>query len=185
MNRNTIIIISLSSFLVGMLFLAIQQQWILFQSPRTFAHIQKMICQQMTKKNTSITILKNGSFYREQRFILWSVLLDEQIEQLVNAWLALLDEESLEVKKMNLQAVWVDSNGQQATISFDRSPFNKQWPIIKKWYLVESLFKTLKDNSILIGSIQLLVDHKQLVDAHLDFSKPWPLEGFIDKKDHL
>jgi hypothetical protein len=45
--------------------------------------------------------------------------------------------------------------------------------------LIEGLFKTIALNNIHVAQVQLLVHHQLLQDAHLDFSLPWPIHGFI------
>jgi hypothetical protein len=46
--------------------------------------------------------------------------------------------------------------------------------------LIEGLLKTLRENDIKIQRIHFLLHHQPLVDYHLDFSHPWPLEGFLN-----
>jgi hypothetical protein len=64
-------------------------------------------------------------------------------------------------------------------LSFDHNVLNKEETVFKKWMLIEGLLKTILSSNISITHVQFLVQHQQLHDAHLDFSVPWPVHGFM------
>ena len=97
---------------------------------------------------------------------------------LINAWLSLLEEEHILTKKTMLQSALITVSG-HAYLSFDHNILSKEEIIFRKWMLIEGLLKTIAAHDIAITHVQFLVQHQPLHDAHLDFSLPWPLYGFM------
>lgn len=114
----------------------------------------------------------------EKQELLWSDSVEQNILQLLNAWFMLLDEEHITPKKTMVQSALI-STADCAYLSFDHNIFTKEETIFKKWMLIEGLLKTLVANGILLQQVQFFVQHQQLYDAHLDFSFPWPVHGFL------
>lgn len=122
-------------------------------------------------------------FYREKwnsekLELLWSDNITKNTHQLINAWLALLDEEQITQKKITLQTALLSASG-TLYLSFDNNMLSKEDAIFKKWMLIEGLLKTMRENGIIVQQVQLLVQHKHLLDQHIDFSMPWPAQGFM------
>jgi hypothetical protein len=67
-----------------------------------------------------------------------------------------------------------------AYVSFEQTPFSPEQSTKSRWLFVESLLRTIKDNLPQITSVMLLVHDKPLLDRCLDFSKPWPIQGFLE-----
>ena len=63
-------------------------------------------------------------------------------------------------------------------ISFDQLPFLREWSIQKKWQLLDGLSRTISACELEIQSLAFLVRHETMQDDHLDFSQPWPVDGF-------
>jgi hypothetical protein len=82
------------------------------------------------------------------------------------------------LKKTTLQSALVTSS-RIIYLSFDHNVLNKEETVFKKWMLIEGLLKTILSSNISITHVQFLVQHQQLHDAHLDFSVPWPVHGFM------
>lgn len=114
----------------------------------------------------------------EKQEMLWQDNIEKNIFHIINAWLALLDEEHIIAKKTTLQSALVAQSG-TAYLSFDHNILGKEETIFKKWLVVESLLKTIASNDIAITHVQFLVQHQPLQDVHLDFSLPWPVCGFV------
>jgi hypothetical protein len=132
----------------------------------------------MQKKQVMLHYFHGDKWKMEKQEMLWQHNSEKNIFHLVNTWLALLDEEHITTKKTTLQSALVTPSG-TIYLSFDRNVFNKEEMIFKKWMLVEGLLKTIALHNNGITHVQFLVQHQQLVDAHLDFSIPWPVHGFI------
>ena len=68
----------------------------------------------------------------------------------------------------------------KAYISFDRSIAAKNESTYDAWMRVEGLLKTIRAANLGISRVNFFVHHQPLVDAHLDFSKSWPIHGFVN-----
>ena len=174
---KTYIIISSASFIAALIFFAIYNQWILFRAP--WAAKNELTSSAVIQKKQ----ITHHYFYRdkwktEKQELLWSNSTEKNIFQLINAWLALLDEEHILTKKTTLQSALVSTSG-CVYLSFDHNILGKEETILKKGLLIEGLLKTVAASGIPVQHVQFLVQHQQLHDAHLDFSLPWPIHGFM------
>ncbi len=101
------------------------------------------------------------------------------LEAVTQKWLALVEEEKPSIQRTKLQTALFSENKKIAYLSFDRNPLNQEASMFDTVSWVEGLCTTLKNNNLPCTKIQLLVHHKPLTDARLDFSFPWPIEGFL------
>jgi hypothetical protein len=167
------------SFFAAFLCFALYNQWIVFYTPwhRTHHINPSEIIQ---KKHITHYYFYGDKWKTEKQELLWSDSVEKNIFHLINAWLALLDEEHITTKKTTLQSVVV-ATSQCAYLSFDHNILGKEETIFKKWMLIEGLLKTIAANNISVSHVQCLVQHQPLQDTHLDFSLPWPVHGFMTK----
>lgn len=171
------ILISTGSFLAAFLFFAIYNQWIIFRSP--FSRYADIISSEIIQKKSVVFHYFHADKWKtEKQEMLWQQNKEKNIFHVINAWLALLDEERLMVKKTTLESAIVTPSG-IAYLSFDHNVLSKEETIFKKWMLIEGLLKTITLNDIAITHVQFLVQHQPLQDVHLDFSMPWPIHGFV------
>jgi hypothetical protein len=82
-------------------------------------------------------------------------------------------------KTVSLQSAMLSPAQHELYISFTRNPLEKEKSIQEKWLFIEGLLKTIRENGLMLQAIHFLVQHQPLNDPHLDFSKPWPLQGFL------
>jgi hypothetical protein len=169
-------IISTASFFAAFLFFALYNQWIIFSFPW---HKNSVMAPSalIQKKQIVQHYFHADKWKTEKQEILWQDSIEKNIFHMINAWLALLDEEHITSKKTTLQSVLITPSG-IAYISFDHNILGKEETIFKKWMLIEGLLKTILSSGITISQIQFLVQHQPLQDAHLDFSMPWLINGF-------
>jgi hypothetical protein len=171
------IIISSASFLSAILFFAVYNQWIIFCAPWACKNgISSSVV--MQKKQVTHYYFHGDKWKTEKHEMLWHESVEKNIFQLVNAWLTLLDEERIVAKKRTLQSALV-AVSDCVYLSFDHNILGKEETIFKKWMMLEGLLKTIASNDISIQQVQFLVQHQPLHDAHLDFSLPWPIHGFM------
>lgn len=168
--------IAFSSLLAGILFFALYNQWIIIKLP-SFAPITTN-GSLINKKKISLHFFHQDKWKTETQDQLWTESVTKNLSQLINAWLAVLDDERIITKKTVLQSALLSQSG-TAYISFDHNILSKEDPLFKKWMIIEGLLKTIRTNDIPIQNVQLLIQHQQLNDPHLDFSMPWPIYGFI------
>jgi hypothetical protein len=178
-NNQLYAYLSIACFCLGILFIVTQREWIIFNfsSERIFIKNDK---QTFYKKNTQLFFYKNSQWKSERNDILWSSDQATNITNLIQNWLILLEEENITLNKITLQSTLITQNSQTAYLSFDQSLFSEDQNTYQKLMIVESLLKTLKENSITIPNVQILAHHKLIKDQHLDFSQAWPLAGFTN-----
>ncbi len=133
----------------------------------------------IAKKQVKLFFWRADSWKYEKSELMLGSDAAETIAALANKWLTLLDEEGVMTKKVMVPAVLMAVSGNQAYISFDRYPFDKESAAYDKWMWLEGLLKTLRENGVAVPRIYFKVQHKPLRDYHLDFSSPWPLSGFM------
>jgi len=172
---HTYAALSLISLITGLVFFALYHNIIIFTVPH---HTTTMPSSLIQKEKVTLFYFHNNKWKSEKQELLWSDSITKNTINIVNAWLTLLDEERITPKKATIQSVLL-SNANTLYISLDHHIFTKDETIFNKWMIIESLLKTIKENNITVNTIQILVQHQQLNDPHLDFSLPWPLQGFI------
>jgi hypothetical protein len=131
------------------------------------------------KKKFTLALYKQGTWHKEETELLSSGNTVKNLTYLVSSWLTLLAEEEIMDKKVTLQAVLIDAPHKEIFLSFDRTPFANKGSTFQKLMWVEALLKTLASSGVQAQSVRFLVNHKPLVDPHLDFSCPWPLSGYL------
>ncbi len=178
MKTKWYIIICLFSACIGILFLALQQEIIVINYPKN--SINKKSSLKATKKIASLVYWQNDEWKTEKQELIWHADSNKNLYYLINSLLTLLHEEKVMHKKVNLQSVLLSVSGHEAYLSFDRNPLVKQQAIFTKLIFIESILKTIKQNKIPIQQVQFLVHHQVLHDTHLDFSKPWNINGFLN-----
>jgi hypothetical protein len=169
-------IISCISFFTAILFCALYNQWVIITIP-SHNKIDYLQNSAISTKKITLHYVHHEKWHKEQQELLWSDNITKNTQQLINAWLTLLDEERVVPKKITLQAALL-STSQTLYISFDHNPLAKEDAIFKKWMFIEGLLKTVRKNNIAIQHVHFLVQHQPLIDYHLDFSMPWPVKGF-------
>jgi len=176
MNNKQYIIISLACTILGILFFAFYQEIIIIRHPNIPPYTSSMV---VVKKEAKLIFWHNEKWHTETQDMIWHTTPGKNIHYLINSWLTLLDAENIIDKKITVQPVLLTSAQHEAYISFDRNPFAKEASTFEKWMFIEGILRTLKENGIPIQQVQFLVHHAPLNDPHLDFSKAWPIQGFM------
>jgi hypothetical protein len=168
------------TILLTILYFAWNQHWILINVPTKKSNqIPTNPSTSLAKKNIRFFIWYQNNWRHEDIELLWSIDQSQNIEYIVRALLTLLDEERILEKRATLQSVTVSEDKQEAYISFDRAPFNRESSTYEKWMLIESILKTMRENGIMVSQFYFLVHHQPINDMHLDFSHSWPSQGFF------
>lgn len=175
-------IITFCALLSSILTFAWYNNWIILNFPAKTTPQEHITEHSITKKEVPFFFFKNNAENCEKKELLWSTKTEKNIQLLVQTWLTLLDEEELLAKKSSLQIVSLNQNKTTAFISFDRPPFNDESPTFKKLIAFETLLKTIRTSIPFLKSVQFLTHHQIINDYHLDFSRPWPVDGFLQAK---
>lgn len=179
MKKNKYTKLCLITFLIGAFFFAYQQGWLIIRLPLYSSLLRNnSMVTDITKKNVKLIFWHNHEWNTEQQELIWGTNTEKNCLYLINTWLTFLDEETIMDRHVSLQSA-ILTPSKQLLLSFDRSPFQIDDVTFSKWMWVEGLLKTLRENGIKVNGVQLLVHHQVLNDPHLDFSNPWPLQGFV------
>ncbi|MGB8366732.1 MAG: hypothetical protein WCD44_00070 [Candidatus Babeliales bacterium] len=163
--------------IAGMLFFAIKNEFIIFN----IATITQEVSNEKpaSKKEVHLIFWQNNQWKAENHDLLWTHNKQQDLHCLINTWLTLLHEENNMEKKVTLHTVLLATSDQTAYLSFDSDPLSKESATTGKLFFIEGLLKTIRENDISLQEVQFLVQHEQMQDPHLDFSKPWPINGFF------
>lgn len=170
--------ISCITVFLGMLFVAVQKEWIILRFSSSHIQINNKT-NALSKRSVMIFFWHNQEWRSEKNLLIWSSDLATNVANLTQSWLTLLDEEKITRYKVNLESALINQNQQIVYLSFDRTLFTKEMSTHQKLMIIEGLLKTLRENQIKIPQVQFLVHHQPIKDGHLDFSQPWPISGFL------
>lgn len=180
MKIKNVFIVSILSALLGILVCGYFNSWIIIRLPtiNTTCTTQEQI-NGSEKKAGTLFYWHNNSWKTERTDLIWTERPVTNCTYLLNSWFTFLDEERIIDRKVSVQTAIISASGKEIYLSFDRSPFNPHNTTFEKWMLIEGVLKTLRENKITIPLIHFLEHHQPLRDNHLDFTNPWPIEGFI------
>lgn len=183
MEKKSIILISLMCALTGMLLYAFTKGWIIIHAPSAHNELSSEYHDNLAiaKKKVTLSFWKDEKWHSETTELVWCDAKADTLNYLIANWLKLLDEDDMMHKKISVQSVLLSPSGSDAYVSFDRYPFAQDATIRDKLMWIEGLLKTIRDNKIPVHGIRFLIHHKTLQDPHLDFSKEWPVAGFIEQ----
>lgn len=182
LNKKSYLIITIITFLIGILYYAWLEEWIIIRHPWWHTYQYESIANAFSKKKTTICIWQNNQWLQEQNDTIWSETDEtENAKQLAQAALTLLFEEEAIKKKIYVEAVLKTADNTEFIIIFDRNPFSKQMSIRTKHLIIESILKTLLINNIKTSNIRFLINHQPIIDPHIDLSQSWPLDGFLSR----
>lgn len=179
-STKKIIILCLFGFLVGVIFFAFDRQWLIIRSP---FHDQEMVSTgaDAERKQVSLYYWHHDKWTREQTEMVWSSDKAQTLKHLIDHWLTFMHEEEIMEKRVALESAILSPGEQELYISFDRNLFSKESSTFEKWMLIEGILKTIRENGLKVGQVRFLMHHQPMQDYHLDFSKSWPINGFMNE----
>lgn len=130
------------------------------------------------KKRITLFYWHKGHLKQEAKEIPWTSDTTANSTQITAHWLTLLDEEDILPKPIYAQSTAISQHNQELSLSLTQNPLETESSTYDKYQLISSLLQTLRTASIPTQNVRFLVDHLPLQDTHLDFSQPWPLQGF-------
>jgi len=178
--KNSSYTLPFLSFIFGFFLFCFYQQWIIIYMPFNKRHVLNTTHSNTHIKKIFLYFWKQNKWNKEAVDIMWSTNNAETLKHLTNRWFALLDEEELLNEKVSVKSITIAPTTGTAFISFDRYPFNEQSSVSQKLMVLEGLLKTVRESELKTAHIYFLVHHKPVPDHHLDFSHPWPVQGFLD-----
>ena len=167
--------------LVGLVYYGIQKGIIIIQMPwsvHNYSSGSADANQLQAKRQLMLYYWTQGVFKQEMVAVIDADNKADTVRYIVTNWLAISEQAGLLSKKIGLETVMF-SSPQEIYISFDHSILSMDDQTYSKWMIIESLLKTLRASNMGIQRVNFLVHHQPLSDAHLDFSRAWPIQGFI------
>ncbi len=179
MNKFNIYFISMLLFLFGILFFCYQESWIIINIPQNMEKtpITKPISQEIS---VQLWIFKQNKWISETTQIIKNDDITQTLQNLLNRWFAFLEEEQIISQTINVNSVALSPTNTLAFISLNQNPLNPQASTYESAMIIEGMLKTIRENKISIQSIQLLIRHQPLIDHRLNFSIPWPINGYMN-----
>ena len=178
MNKLILITVSIILLGLGSLFFLHQESWIIVSLPCTTL-TQAKSTTKIKSEEITVWFWKKGSFHKETTEIIVSDDIAQTLKLLINNWFNLLEEEGITDKQITVQSVALAPSGQEAFISLNQQPFDKQASTHAKLMLMESLLKTINQAKLGITSVRLLIHHQSLQDDQLNFDISWPIQGYL------
>jgi hypothetical protein len=177
MNNKNYIIPCIAAFTISLLFFAYHKEYILFNFGSKINNESN--AKHAQKQTILIHFWYQNEWHTETVSLLFSDNAATNMQQVVSRWAQLLNEEKIIKKKIALESAAITFDKQELIISFDRVPWNKEWNTFDKWMTIEGLLKTIKTTGSSIKKVRFLVNQQPVQDPHLDFTNPWPVEGFL------
>ena len=182
MKPLSIITLTVSCFLIGLLFHAYQKEWIILVLPHQTAdiqtHTQKSDTNNFTQQKIALCFYKHEQWHKEHNIVIWSSDAAINAKTITNNWLTLVEDEKLIDTDLQLLSAVISAN-KELFLSFNKDLFNAQDATYAKLMIIHGLLKTLHENKLPIQSVRFLVHHQILMDDHLNFSIPWPITGYL------
>lgn len=182
MNRNIMIAVSAGALIIGILFFLFYNNRIAISFRFGRNPAESLLVVRSEKKAIPVWYWLNGTMKSDQRDLLWSTSPVFNATNAINSWLALLDQEEAVAQPSTVQDVSLSADEEELLVSWDRPPFGHDDAMYDKVMLLESLLKTLRGCELKIQRVRFLVHHQPLQDLYLDFTKPWPITGFVENQ---
>lgn len=183
MKKVNLALIIMGCLLIGALFFLFQRNWLMLQWPIKTAFFDgaSIKKESISKRTVSLYWWKNEKFYHEDEIAIWHDGNDtDNIKHAVDHWLFRMAQEKILLPAIAVDSVALSADGQSAYLSFNQSFTWVEWSIMKKWMLIESLCKTLKSTELAVKNLVFLVKQEPMEDTHLDFTYPWPIDGYLE-----
>lgn len=178
MNKLFIFLISVLFFICGILFLAYQESWIIINIPQ---NINFTLLQKSSVKESPVQVwaFKKNQWISETKLIIQNNNTAQTLQNLLNSWLTFLEEEQIINQTITVNSVVISPTNTLAFISLSKNPLNSKASTYESLMLIEGMLKTVRENKINIQSVQLLIQHRPIIDHRLNFSTPWPITGYL------
>ena len=132
------------------------------------------------RKKIKYYFFKDDAFHHEDGEMIWrSSDLSKSVTQLVGDWLTILQGQQLISNTVFLKSVAFSFGNEEVFLHFNKTFLSDDASIMKKWHIIECLFKTLRGAGLRVQGVRFFVEDKLLEDDHLDFSQPWSITGFL------
>lgn len=175
MNNRNLIIASVIAFLGALFFVAYQKKIIIFNC----GGYHSIPATAIEKKQITFFFFTPDKAYTETQLMVLDQYHDRTLLLILNRWLEIALEEKLVPQKVIVQDTALNQDFTDLYLSFDKVPWAAYAPTKVKWFILEGILHTIKNLGFAITKVYFLVNHKPIEDYHLNFSRAWPINGFM------
>jgi hypothetical protein len=181
MNFYNYVILSCLALCAGIFLFCLVEEWIIIYIP-TSKSDKVSTTHQCTPRSITLYKWSEGIWHSDIVPIVTPQHSQELLTLIVSAWLSMAYEEQLISYHVSLQSALCSLHEDTVYLSFSETIVQQNKSTFDNLLLIESLLRTIRTNTTQIHSCVFLVHHKPMQDAHLDFSQPWPITGFMHTK---
>ncbi len=160
----------------ALLFFAYQKQYIIFNIPNSIS----IPIVSAEKKQVDFFFYQEEKIHRETQTVVFTDIPEQNIHLVISRWLEIAFDEKIVSKKITLQSAILSYDSKELYLSFDSLLWHKESNTFYKWSIIEGILKTIKNLGFGITKVHFLTNHQIMQDHHLDFTNPWPIDGFMD-----
>lgn len=157
-------------------FFLYQKQYIIFNIPGPI-DISPVKAQ---KKQIEFFFFQEETIRNETQPVIFTDIPEQNMHLVVSRWLEIAFDEKIISKKITLQSAIASYDSKELYLSFDSLLWNKESSTFYKWTIIEGILKTIKNLGCGITGVHFLINHQIMYDYHLDFTNPWPIDGFMN-----
>lgn len=181
-EQKLLLFIVIGCFFLGLLTLLVKRHWLIVHWVPAYTRSDVSVSQSskhiVHRKKIALYYWKEDGLKREVDSFVWRGDVAEDLKVIVGSWLSFLYEERVLPKRVGLESIALGKSKHELFLSFNHYPFVRSWSIRNKWQLLNGLCRTIVGLNLGVQTILFLVNHEQMQDDHLDFSQPWPVDGF-------
>jgi hypothetical protein len=176
MKRTTTLILSIVSILGGMLFFSVTHNIIIIRFPSPTQS-------ESTHKPLHKTLMRFTYWKGTTRSYEWRPIIqdDEDIvnaQRIITTYWTIIEDNGLLSSRIHVESTATDRTGKVLLCSLSNNPCSIETSTLDAWLIIEGLILTLRELMPQFQKILFLVNHEPLIHPNLDYSRPWPLEGF-------
>jgi hypothetical protein len=168
--KKILLLYSILALSIGILFGLFHYEYVFWQSVPSMPYVMNL---PVPLNKTALLFYQKDNSWQEEKITVDIQDLQEALFVLVQHWLLFLQEENALPKTISLEATLVDISQNSLYISFDRSLFFEWASTYQKILIIVSLSKTVSSLQSSVQRYMLLVNHKPLIDNHIDCNVPF------------
>jgi hypothetical protein len=172
------VILCTISILGGVLFLALQQQWLIIHVIAPYISTNFSSPSNFTVRRIDYTYHKHGDQRLHQQEIIWDSDIQLCALRLISSYCELLEDEKIITSHVAVDSACFDDRKNELIVSFSHNPFNDQQTVATRMVIIEDLLINVRSYFPQLKQVRFLMRHEPLIDSLLEFSFPWPVTGF-------
>jgi hypothetical protein len=178
MQYRTVALLSIGAALSSVCWYGYFNEWLIIRNPWD-APCMILPSQRLSKKEIQLYFWRHHAWQSEYITARLPEPLQEQLLTILQAWFHEAIQLGFVPNTCTLEAALYDARTSCLYLSCTTAPLDTQKSTYENLMVLESLFKTIRENSPQhIQSVQLLVKHVPLEHPYIVCTKPLPISGF-------